>query len=155
MKKDEFVMRLKRKLGGEAALDMELGDKVFNMKVLEEKPDEKIPKPKDIFPYKQGDYCYDLKAAVAIDIEGRPIIEYYEGNALPIIEKGKVPRYNDKILLASIVQRIFSRGEAKSAIASTQKEPQKLDRMGILIGALMGLMGGMMLMIVLYPHIFH
>jgi hypothetical protein len=152
---DRFRARFKRKFGNDPySLPLEVEDKVFDMKVLDEYKDEKIAKPQDVFTYKGSDYCYDESAVRAFDWKGYPIIEYYVGNSIPIVDGNDMPKYNGKLLIAPIVNRIFSRGEAKSAIASTQKEPQKLDKMGIIMGAMMGFSGGALVMALVYPYAF-
>lgn len=157
MKTSSFKARFKRRFGeeGEKAVDVEETEQVFSMDDLKEKrKGEKLP---FVFVYKDKDYAYDPRAIRSFDSEGRPIIEYYIGNFLPIVDQGILPNYKGKQIWSEIVNKIFDRGEMTSAIRSSQQEPQKFDRTSLILGSLLGLCAGALLisMIVLAdPHLF-
>ena len=116
---------------------------------------------------------FDPSAIYDFDSKQNPIVEYYEGNLLPLKKEGTTldplkPIYkgNSKIPVlkdssnrylevdGKLFDTTFNRGEMKNVIASSQKEEQKWDWKTLLIGSQLGAALGMMIMSIIYPDVF-
>ena len=165
---NKFRARLKRKLPD--GRDYHLKDYLISYDKLKE--GQKL-KPPNILIIKKVAYLFDASAIYDFDNKNNPIIEYYEGNLLPIKYDGKpvdpikpIYKGNSKIpvlkdsennyieVSGKLFDTTFNRGEMKNVIASSQKEEQKWDWKTLLIGALLGGAMGAMIMMVAYPSIF-
>ena len=115
-------------------------------------------KPEYTFRWKKGSYIYNPKAIKEYDSKGRPILKYYVGNSIAIIEEpDKEPTVKDEDgkevkVSAYIYDETFAQGQMKSIIASSQKEPQKFDWMTIIIGVVMGTPLGIIIGVLLAVH---
>ena len=153
---NSFRARFFRKFD-DGRIDSEVEESVFSFDVLKEQG--KL-KPPNTFNFKKVSYIFDRKAIVSTDKSGNPILEYYVGNANPIMkDMRKIPAVKDEdgkfvVVDGELFNRTFDRGEMKAVIASSQKEPQKFDWMSLVIGIAMGAMIGAFVMIFVYPSLF-
>ena len=129
-------------------------------------------KPPNTFNFKGISYLYVSEAITSYDRAGNPILKYFVGNMLPVVESGliiqtKGEKFEFEIkkglketliegikIVGDLFNRTFDRGEMKAVIASSQKEPQKFDWMSLVIGIAMGAMIGAFVMIFVYPSLF-
>ena len=154
---NEFRARFKVKLEN-GKVDIEHEDIIVKTSELKEKETKEGVKLENVFGYDGGDYVFNSSAVRSFDKEGRPIVEYYLGNSLPIEDPSITPK-NDKgkIVNAALFRDIFRRGKMISTLKSSQKEPEKFDRTALILGGLVGVFAGVMIALMLVlgdPHMF-
>lgn len=152
---NSFRANFKRKYEG--GRDFNVCSKVFSYNALRER---KL-KPKNTFTFQRESYHFDPVKIREYDKKGRPILKFYLGNFEPIDETQNNPTIiKDKegnqytVIDGKSFRRTFDEGEMKSVIASSQKEPQKMDLTTLIIGIALGAMIGMVVMSFIYPSVF-
>ena len=176
---NKFRARFLRKYG-DGDRDWEYKDILVNYSALAEGKGKNL-KPPNVFRWKGESYLYVSDCITSYDQKGHPIIKYYVGNMLPIVDAGTMEtkqinidetdttklklQVNFKVgwketlinglrIVAETFDITFTRGEMKSVIASSQKEAQKFDWMQILIGIMIGAgIAGMIILVIhgIYP----